>query len=42
VIASHSRDLIQRLCNKVAVLEHGQVVDYGPITPAMLDRAMAA
>jgi ABC-type polysaccharide/polyol phosphate transport system ATPase subunit len=42
VIASHSRDLIQRLCNKVAVLEHGRVVDFGPITPAMLDRAMAA
>ncbi|MFV3074452.1 ABC transporter ATP-binding protein [Niveispirillum fermenti] len=42
VIASHSRDLIERLCNKVAVLEHGRVVEFGPVTPALLDRALAA
>ncbi|WP_292903973.1 ABC transporter ATP-binding protein [Niveispirillum sp.] len=42
VIASHSRPLIERLCNKVAVLEHGRVVDFGPLSPALLDRALAA
>ncbi|MFV3126356.1 ABC transporter ATP-binding protein [Niveispirillum sp. KHB5.9] len=42
VIASHSRPLVERLCNKVMVLEHGRVVDFGPLTPALLDRALAA
>lgn len=42
VIASHSRHLIERLCNKVAVLEHGQLVDFGDLTPSLLDRALAA
>ncbi len=42
VIATHNRVLVERLCNKVAVLEQGRVVDFGPLTPHLLDRAMAA
>ena len=41
VIATHNRALVERLCNKVAVLEHGRLVDFGPMTPNLLDRAMA-
>lgn len=42
VIATHNRALVERLCDKVAVLEHGRLVDFGPATTGMLDRAMAA
>ena len=42
VIATHNRVLVERLCNKVAVLEQGRVVEFGPLTPHLLDRAMAA
>lgn len=42
VIATHNRVLVERLCNKVAVLEQGRVVEFGPLTPRLLDRAMAA
>lgn len=42
VIASHSRDLVTKLCNKVAVLEKGEVIDFGPITDSLLNKAMAA
>lgn len=31
ILASHSRDLIERLCNKVLWLEHGQVKMFGSV-----------
>jgi ABC-type polysaccharide/polyol phosphate transport system ATPase subunit len=29
VLASHSRDLITKICNKVLVIEQGRQIDYG-------------
>jgi ABC-type polysaccharide/polyol phosphate transport system ATPase subunit len=31
VFASHSRELIQRFCNKVCTLEHGRLISEGPV-----------
>lgn len=41
VIASHSRPLMEKLCNKVVVLEHGRVAECGPLSASLLDRALA-
>lgn len=30
ILASHSADIIDRLCNKVLWLSHGSVVEFGP------------
>lgn len=30
VLSSHSENLISRLCNKAALLEHGRIIDNGP------------
>jgi len=31
VIASHTRDLIEKTCNKVVWLEHGSIKKIGPV-----------
>lgn len=40
VLASHSQDIMRRFCNKLLVLEHGEVVHFGP-TPEVLGRLAA-
>jgi ABC-type polysaccharide/polyol phosphate transport system ATPase subunit len=34
VIASHSRKLVEAVCNKVLVLQHGRVAYLGPLDGA--------
>jgi len=40
VVASHSTTIIENVCNKVLVLEKGEVADYGPTGP-VLERYMS-
>jgi ABC-type polysaccharide/polyol phosphate transport system ATPase subunit len=35
VLASHSHDIIGRFCNKVAVMDHGKLVAFGPTEEVM-------
>ena len=35
VFASHSQDLIRRLCNKMILMEHGRIVWRGEITEGL-------
>ena len=31
VLASHSPELLRKVCNKAMLLEHGQIVAFGPL-----------
>lgn len=35
VIASHSDDLIRKMCNKVMLLDHGKIIQIGPVDEVM-------
>ena len=39
IVASHNEELIRRSCNKIMRLEHGTIVDFGPLEPAVRDEA---
>lgn len=31
VFSSHQLDLVERLCDEVVIIDHGQVKDHGPL-----------
>ena len=37
VVITHSMDVVQKICNQVAVLEHGHVVEQGSVTQVFAD-----
>ena len=37
VVITHSMDVVEKICNNVAVLEHGRVVEQGSVAKVFAD-----